>query len=146
MAHAVDRQGISATVFNGLAQPSYSPESPANKVWYNPNIVKYDYNLDKTRQYLDSMGLIDRDGDGIREDADGNPTVTTLVLGPQWYLEYQRFNLAADIPVMVTGVSVQVDEETFVFLVRKIETESAVLVFRDETGVPFWQTVRPLTP
>ena len=80
------------------------------------------------------------------EDADGNPTVTTLVLGPQWYLEYQRFNLAADIPVMVTGVSVQVDEETFVFLVRKIETESAVLVFRDETGVPFWQTVRPLTP
>ncbi len=80
------------------------------------------------------------------EDADGNPTVTTLVLGPQWYLEYQRFNLAADIPVIVTGVSVQVDEDTFVFLVRKIETEDSVMVFRDETGIPYWQTVRPLSP
>ncbi|MCE5249239.1 ABC transporter substrate-binding protein [bacterium] len=79
MAHAVDRQGISATVFNGLAQPSYGPESPANKVWYNPNIIKYDYNLDKTRQYLDSMGLIDHDGDGIREDADGNPVEFTMI-------------------------------------------------------------------
>ena len=80
------------------------------------------------------------------EDADSNPTVTTLVLGPQWYLEYQRFAMAAETSVMVTGVLVQVDDETFVFLVRMIETEEAVMVFRDEAGIPNWQTVRPLVP
>ena len=79
MAHAVDRVGIAETVFGGLAQPLYGPETEANKFWYNPNIVKYDYNLDKTREYLDDMGLVDRDGDGIREDADGHPVEFTMI-------------------------------------------------------------------
>ncbi|MBT4484343.1 MAG: hypothetical protein HOC71_11785, partial [Candidatus Latescibacteria bacterium] len=68
MASAVDREGISKTVFGGLAEPQYGPETPANKFWYNPDTMKYGYNLEKSGAYLDSMGLIDRDGDGIRED------------------------------------------------------------------------------
>ena len=79
MAHAVDRESISKTVFGGLAEPQYSPETPANKFWYNPNTVKYDYNLEKSRNYLDSMGLIDRDGDSIREDEEGHPVEFTMI-------------------------------------------------------------------
>jgi len=79
MAHAVDREGIAQTVYNGLAEPQYGPETPANKFWYNPNLVRYDYNLDASRGYLDDMGLVDRDGDGIREDADGNDVEFTMI-------------------------------------------------------------------
>ena len=79
MAHAVDREGIAQTVFNGLAEPQYGPETPANKFWYNPDLVKYDYNLYKSREYLDSMGLIDRNGDGIREDEEGHPVEFTMI-------------------------------------------------------------------
>ena len=79
MAHAVDRNGISQTVFDGMAEPQYGPETPANKMWYNPNLVKYDYNLDKSRELLEEMGLIDRDGDGIREDKDGNSVEFTMI-------------------------------------------------------------------
>jgi len=79
MAHAVDREGIAETVFGGLAEPLYGPETRANKFWYNPDTVKYDYDLDKSRKYLDDMGLIDRDGDGVREDEDGNPVKFTMI-------------------------------------------------------------------
>jgi len=79
MAHAVDRAGIAQTVFGGLAVPQYGPETPANKLWYNPDLVKYDYNLDMSRKYLDSMGLIDRDHDGVREDEEGNPVEFTMI-------------------------------------------------------------------
>ncbi len=79
MSHATDRRGISETVFGGLAEPAYSVESPANKVWYNPTIKRYEYDLDKARKLLDDMGLIDRDGDGIREDADGNLVEFTMI-------------------------------------------------------------------
>lgn len=79
MSHAVDKEGIAMTVFGGLAEPQYGPETPSNKFWYNPNIVKYDYNLAKSREYLESMGLIDRDGDGIREDGQGNIVEFTMM-------------------------------------------------------------------
>ena len=79
IAHAVDREGIAQTVFGGLAEPQYGPETPANKFWYNPDLVIHEYNLDKSREYLDSMDFIDRDGDGIREDAAGNPLEFTMI-------------------------------------------------------------------
>jgi peptide/nickel transport system substrate-binding protein len=79
MAHAVDRQGIARTVFDGMAEPQYGPVSVANKLWYNPNCVRYDYNLDKSRTYLESMGLVDRNGDGIREDDEGHPVEFTMI-------------------------------------------------------------------
>ena len=79
MSHAADRQGIADTVYGGLAEPMFGNCSPANKKWHNPDIVKYDYNLDKSAEYLDSMGLVDRDGDGVREDEDGNPVEFTMV-------------------------------------------------------------------
>lgn len=79
MAHAVDRKGIAETVFNGLAEPLYGPETHANKFWYNPNCVRYEYSLKTAGEYLDSMGLVDRNGDGVREDADGNLVEFTMI-------------------------------------------------------------------
>ncbi len=79
MAYAVDREGISQTVFSGMAEPQYGPETPANKLWYNPNPIRYEYNLDDSRALLGEMGLIDRDGDGIREDEAGNKVEFTMI-------------------------------------------------------------------
>ncbi|MBN1290801.1 MAG: ABC transporter substrate-binding protein [Candidatus Latescibacteria bacterium] len=79
VSHAVDRKGIIERVADGLAVPQYGPETETNKLWYNPNVVKYEYDLDKSRALLDSMGLIDRDGDGIREDEEGHPAEFTMV-------------------------------------------------------------------
>jgi peptide/nickel transport system substrate-binding protein len=79
MAYAVDRDGIIKTVFDGLAEPQYGPETPANKHWYFPGCVKYDLNLEKASALLDSMGLTDRNADGVREDAEGRPVEFTMI-------------------------------------------------------------------
>jgi len=72
VAYAIDREGIIRTVFNGLAVPQWGPETSANRLWYNPNLVRYDYDLDRAREILRGEGFADRNGDGFLEDKDGN--------------------------------------------------------------------------
>ena len=79
LAHAVDREGIASTVFNGMAIPQHGPETFASQFWYNPNCVLYPYDLNRSRAILDSIGYIDRNGDGIREDPEGNPIEFTMI-------------------------------------------------------------------
>ena len=79
VAHAVDRRSISNIVYFGMAEPLYGPIPPANKKWYCEDVVRYEYDLDKSRSLLEDAGLRDRDGDGIREDGKGHPLHFTLL-------------------------------------------------------------------
>lgn len=72
IARAVDKKRIIEILKNGLGYPQNGPMSPSAGFFYNPNVVKYDYDLDASRKLLSEMGLIDRDGDGYLEDADGH--------------------------------------------------------------------------
>lgn len=79
VAHAVDRRSISNIVYYGMAEPLYGPIPPANKKWYCEDVVRYEYDLDKSRSLLEDAGLRDRNGDGIREDGKGHPLHFTLL-------------------------------------------------------------------
>jgi peptide/nickel transport system substrate-binding protein len=73
IAHAIDRQAIITTSYQGLGTPVSTFCPPANKVWYNKEAsVEYDYSPDKAKALLKEIGLEDRDGDGIVEDASGH--------------------------------------------------------------------------
>jgi len=67
VSYAINRQRLCDTVFLGFAQPMYAPESPANKLFFNGDVPKYDYSMAKARQMLASMGLKDTDGNGFLE-------------------------------------------------------------------------------
>ena len=41
---------------NGLGQPQYSFINPANTKWYNPNVEKYDFDMEKAKQLLQEAG------------------------------------------------------------------------------------------
>ncbi len=69
---AIDRQKIIDVVFNGLGVAIDSPVSPANPLFYNPDVIRYSYDPDKARQLLAEAGFRDRDNDGIIEDSQGN--------------------------------------------------------------------------
>lgn len=78
-AYAINYDEIKNIVFNGLA---YSPAGVwgAHKGKFSANLEQYSYDLEKAKQLLDSIGYIDRNGDGIREDDEGNQiefTITT---------------------------------------------------------------------
>lgn len=79
VAYAVDRKGIISTAFNGLAVPQWGPETSANKLWYNSNRMKYEYDLDKSREILRKEGFADRNGDGLIEDKDGNAVEFVMI-------------------------------------------------------------------
>jgi len=79
ISHAVDREGIVLTVFNGLGYPVYGPVTPANKLYWDPNYPKFPYNLKRAAQLLRSLGLKDRNGDGWLETPDGHRVEINLL-------------------------------------------------------------------
>ena len=79
VSHAIDREKIVRNVFDGLARPGYGPETPANKLFYNPDIPKFEYDLDAAKQKLAECGLKDADGDGVLELPSGKPVTFNII-------------------------------------------------------------------
>ena len=73
ISHAVDRDAIVNTVYLGAATPIDGPVTPGNKVWYSHSAPKYPHDVPRAKALLAGIGLIDRKGDGMLEDAAGRP-------------------------------------------------------------------------
>ena len=80
ISHAIDRKGICYLVYNGLAKPLYTPVTEANRPYYKEGYYpEFDYDLEKARKLLESIGFKDRDGDGVLEDPEGHDLEFTLI-------------------------------------------------------------------
>ena len=79
VAHSVDKDTIIDDVQHGLGYPQWSSISPAAGDFHNPDVRRYPYDLDEANAILDGLGWTDTDGDGVREDSDGNAIEFTLV-------------------------------------------------------------------
>jgi peptide/nickel transport system substrate-binding protein len=79
VAHALDKDNMIRIVMNGLGYPQWSPLTPSEGLFYNPDVPKYPYDLEKSKELLKNEGFIDRDGDGIIEDKDGNRVEFSLI-------------------------------------------------------------------
>jgi len=79
IAHAVDKQTMIQNVYDNLAYPQHAAESPALEKYFNAGVRQYPYDLERSKAILEEAGYRDRDGDGIREDQNGNPLEFTLV-------------------------------------------------------------------
>jgi peptide/nickel transport system substrate-binding protein len=76
---AVDRQAFVDTVFLGAGVPVFGPVTPANKKWYWTDLPKAPHDPERAKQLLASVGLIDRNGDGLLEDSNNQPARFTLI-------------------------------------------------------------------
>jgi peptide/nickel transport system substrate-binding protein len=79
ISHAVDREAFARAVFLGEAVPIWGPVTPGNRLWFSPNIPRYPYDPARARELLKSIGLEDRDGDGVVEDASGTEARFTVI-------------------------------------------------------------------
>ena len=73
MAHLIDRQTIINNIAFGFGYPQYSfvwTVSPY--YWEGAADAALKYDPERAGELLDSIGYVDRDGDGVREDPDGN--------------------------------------------------------------------------
>ena len=79
VAHSIDKDTIIDQVQHGLAYEQWSSISPAAGDFHNPDVRKYEYGIAVANQILDGIGWTDTNGDGIREDSDGNEIEFSLV-------------------------------------------------------------------
>lgn len=75
---SIDRERLAREAGNGRAQPIYGFMCTDNPKWNNPNIPRYSFDLARARALLAEIGIQDRKGGGLLEDAEGNPVEVTL--------------------------------------------------------------------
>jgi len=71
ISHAIDREAFANTVFLGAGVPIWGPLTPGNQKWFSPNLPRYGYSLDRAREILAGLGLVNRDTDEWLEDPKG---------------------------------------------------------------------------
>ena len=69
----MNRQTIVDTVYLGGAVPIFGPVTPGYGEWYLPDLPRTNTDPARARALLASIGLSDRTGDGMLEDASGKP-------------------------------------------------------------------------
>jgi peptide/nickel transport system substrate-binding protein len=89
ISHAVDREAFAETVFLGAAVPIWGPVTPGNQPWFWPDIPRYAPNPARARELLKGIGLEDRNGNGIVEDAAGTEAKFTVIT-QQGVSSYER--------------------------------------------------------
>jgi peptide/nickel transport system substrate-binding protein len=73
ISYAVDRDAIANTLYLGAAVPVYGPVTPGNRLWYSDSAPKYPHDPARAKTLLAGLGLTDRNGDGMLEDAASQP-------------------------------------------------------------------------
>ncbi|MDQ7840172.1 MAG: ABC transporter substrate-binding protein [bacterium] len=77
VSHAVDRDAIVRQVYAGRATAQFSPVSPANKFFFNPNTRRYSYDPARAEVLLREAGF-SKGADGLLRDAAGNVVEFTM--------------------------------------------------------------------
>jgi peptide/nickel transport system substrate-binding protein len=74
LSHAIDNPSIIQTILYGRGVTHWGTTATvANKLWHNPNVTQYPFDLKRAADLLTQEGFVDRNGDGVREDSSGNP-------------------------------------------------------------------------
>jgi peptide/nickel transport system substrate-binding protein len=79
ISYAVDRTAIVNTVYLGAAVPVHGPVTPGNATWYSPGAPTYPHDLARAKTLLTGLGLSDRNGDGMLDDAAGAPVRFSII-------------------------------------------------------------------
>jgi peptide/nickel transport system substrate-binding protein len=80
VAHLIDRETMINNIYFGFGYPQYSQVPRVSPFyWEGVDDVYPDYDPAEAARLLDSIDYIDRDGDGWREDPDGNRITIELV-------------------------------------------------------------------
>jgi peptide/nickel transport system substrate-binding protein len=134
---AVDRDAMIPSIFFGDAVKNWSTSTPGSKVWFSPDVVKYDFNLDEAKKLLAGLGWKDTNGDGVIEDAQGRPVSFTLKTNSDNKMRVGMANFIRDdlakIGIRVTLVPV--DFNTLITNIRDDKQYDALLLGL-QSGVP----------
>ena len=117
ISYAVDREAFAESVFLSAAVPVWGAITPGNTRWFWPDIPRYPHNDETATMLLREIGLEDRNGNGVVEDAKGAEARFTVVTqrGIGWYErgtafvrdELARVGIAMEIAPLELGAVIQ---------------------------------------
>ncbi len=147
VAHVIDKKRIIDEAQHGAGYPQWSSVSPAAGDFHNPNVTQYEYDIARANEILDNLGWVDTNGDGVREDADGNEIAFTLVTNTG---NTVRANASSIIHEGMTAIGLNVDYQLIEFgvmvsqLVSTYDWETLVVGFTGGTephyGITMWHS------
>ena len=154
VAHVIDKERIIDEAQHGFGYPQWSSISPAAGDFHNPNVRQYAYSIDKANEILDNLGWIDTDGDGIREDVNGENIAFALTtnqgnsvretVGEIVHEGMQAIGLDVDYTVIDFGqivgqLTTTYDWETIVIgLTGGTEPHGGINVWHSSEGLHLW--------
>lgn len=77
IGYAIDNATMGESFYNGLRFLATTVITPRHGSYQNTELTGYNYDPEKAKQLLDEAGYKDIDGDGFREDPNGNPFTIT---------------------------------------------------------------------
>jgi peptide/nickel transport system substrate-binding protein len=116
---AIDRDAMIPSIFFGYAVKNWSDATPGNKVFYIPDLVHYDHNVEESKRLLASLGWKDTNGDGVLEDTRGNPITFNLRTNSGNLLRVGMSNFIKDDLAKV-GINVTVSPADFNTIVTNV--------------------------
>jgi len=120
LAHAIDRETFIDNVMYGFGVPQWSPVSPAVKGFYNSEVKKYPYDLDKAGKILREAGFVLEEGK--LHDPDGNHVEFELFTNSGNNIREALGILLAD-DLKKLGMTVHFRPLDFNLLVQKLTTK-----------------------
>jgi peptide/nickel transport system substrate-binding protein len=107
IAMSIDRVAIVNDLLLGLSEPAETLWDALEASGYvSPDIVPWEFDPDGAIAMLDDAGYVDNDGDGIREDPDGNPL--TLIHGTTIRAIRQDIQAVAQQQLRDVGIDLQI--------------------------------------
>jgi peptide/nickel transport system substrate-binding protein len=134
---AVDRDAMIPSIFFGDAVKNWSTSTQGSKVWYTPDVVKYDYNPDEAKRLLAGLGWKDTNGDGVLEDTAGRPVSFTIKTNSDNKMRVGMANFIRDdlAKVGIKVTLVPVDFNTLITNIRDDKQYDSILLGL-QSGVP----------
>ena len=162
ISHAINRQAIVDTVYLGQASPVYGPITPSHGPWYVPTLPITEFDQGRARTLLTSIGLTDRDGDGVLDDESGRPVRFSIITRSgqpdrektitMVQEQLRQVGIAVD-PVTLANTEVQTryaagDFDAIYYGARQTTREPAAGFWRSAGPFHFWNPgqQKPATP
>jgi peptide/nickel transport system substrate-binding protein len=155
LAHAIDQPSIIRNVLSGYGREHWGPFSPAMKFFAHPGVRRYPYDLETARALLSGEGFLDRNGDGVLEDADGNAVRFSIItnagnerraaIGTMAKDDFARLGIAAsflpiDFNTLVTTIDDTYEYEAALLgsASGDVDPSSAMNIWKSSGATHYW--------
>lgn len=112
LSYAIDRESMIKNAFYGLGTLNWGPTTAGNKRWFNPNLKPYNYDVAKAKSMLAALGLKDRNGDGVLEDAQGHAVEFNMQTNAE---NTMRKQMLTDVQADWAKIGVKVNPQPIAF-------------------------------